>query len=58
MTVQDQNGLTILDRDEYMRPETNMQSLGALKPSFKDMGESMPGFDKVALMRYPASAPD
>ena len=53
MTVRDQNGLTILDRDEYMRPETNMQSLGALKPSFKDMGEAMPGFDKVALMRYP-----
>ena len=53
MTVQDQNGLTILDRDEYMRPETNMQSLRALKPSFKDMGETMPGFDKVALMRYP-----
>jgi acetyl-CoA C-acetyltransferase len=53
MTVRDQNGLTILDRDEYMRPETNMQSLGALKPSFEDMGEAMPGFDKVALMRYP-----
>ena len=53
MSVRDQNGLTILDRDEYMRPETNMQSLGALKPSFKDMGEAMPGFDKVALMRYP-----
>jgi acetyl-CoA C-acetyltransferase len=53
MTVRDQNGLTILDRDEYMRPETNMQSLGSLKPSFKDMGEAMPGFDKVALMRYP-----
>ena len=53
MTVRDQNGLTILDRDEYMRPETNMQSLGALKPSFKDIGEAMPGFDKVALMRYP-----
>ena len=53
MTVRDQNGLTILDRDEYIRPKTNMQSLGALKPSFKDMGEAMPGFDKVALMRYP-----
>ena len=53
MTVRDQNGLTILDRDEYMRPKTNMQSLGSLKPSFKDMGEAMPGFDKVALMRYP-----
>ena len=53
MTVRDQNGLMILDRDEYMRPTTTMQSLGALKPSFKDMGEAMPGFDKVALMRYP-----
>ena len=51
--VRDQNGLVILDHDEYMRPTTNMQSLGALKPAFKDMGESMPGFDKVALMKYP-----
>ncbi|MEM6635500.1 MAG: acetyl-CoA C-acetyltransferase [Pseudomonadota bacterium] len=51
--VQDQNGLTILDRDEYMRPGTDMQGLGALKPSFKDMGEVMPGFDAVALMKYP-----
>ncbi|WP_296762845.1 acetyl-CoA C-acetyltransferase [Sediminimonas sp.] len=53
LTVRDQNGLPILDRDEYMRPDTDMQSLGALKPSFKDMGESMPGFDKVAQLRYP-----
>ena len=51
--VQDQNGLAILDRDEYMRPSTDMQGLGALKPSFKDMGETMPGFDAVALMKYP-----
>ncbi len=53
VTVRDQNGLPILDHDEYMRPGTDMQSLGALKASFKDMGESMPGFDKIALMRYP-----
>ncbi|MFU8882120.1 MAG: acetyl-CoA C-acetyltransferase [Rhodobacterales bacterium] len=53
MPVRDQNGLTILGHDEFMRPQTDMQSLGALKPSFKDMGESMPGFDKVALMKYP-----
>ncbi|MCB2128433.1 MAG: acetyl-CoA C-acetyltransferase [Rhodobacteraceae bacterium] len=53
VTIRDQNGLPILDRDEYMRPGTDMQSLGALKPSFKDMGEVMPGFDKVALMKYP-----
>lgn len=51
--VTDINGLTILDRDEYMRPQTDMQSLGALKASFKDMGEVMPGFDKVAMMKYP-----
>ncbi|PIV76286.1 MAG: acetyl-CoA acetyltransferase [Rhodobacteraceae bacterium CG17_big_fil_post_rev_8_21_14_2_50_65_11] len=53
VVVHDQNGLPILDRDEHMRPETDMQSLGGLKPSFKDMGETMPGFDAVALMKYP-----
>ncbi len=53
ITVRDQNGLPILSTDEYMRPQTDMQSLGALKPAFKDMGEVMPGFDKVALMKYP-----
>ncbi len=51
--VTDQNGLTILATDEYMRPQTDMQSLGALKASFKDMGEVMPGFDKIAMMKYP-----
>ena len=51
--VSDQNGIAILDRDEYMRPGTDMQSLGGLKPAFKDMGEVMPGFDAVALMKYP-----
>ncbi|MGB8621176.1 MAG: acetyl-CoA C-acetyltransferase [Paracoccaceae bacterium] len=53
ITVRDRNGLPILDRDEHMRPGTDMQSLGALKPSFKEMGEAMPGFDKVAIMKYP-----
>ncbi|MBR9840005.1 MULTISPECIES: acetyl-CoA C-acetyltransferase [Salipiger] len=53
ITVRDQNGVAILDRDEYMRPGTDMQSLGALKPSFKEMGEVMPGFDQLALMKYP-----
>ncbi len=51
--VHDVNGLPILEHDEYMRPETDMQSLGGLKPSFKDMGESMPGFDKIAILKYP-----
>ncbi|WP_102222857.1 acetyl-CoA C-acetyltransferase [Acidimangrovimonas sediminis] len=53
MTVRDVNGLPILSHDEYMRPGTDMQTLGALKPSFKDIGEQMPGFDKVAIMKYP-----
>jgi acetyl-CoA C-acetyltransferase len=47
------NGLTILDHDEYMRPGTDMQALGALNPSFQQIGEMMPGFDKIALMKYP-----
>jgi acetyl-CoA C-acetyltransferase len=51
--VTDQNGLTILAHDEFMRPDTDMQKLGALDASFKAMGEVMPGFDKVALMKYP-----
>lgn len=53
ITVRDINGLEILSYDEFIRPGTDMQALGALKPSFKDMGEMMPGFDKVALLRYP-----
>lgn len=53
VAIKDQNGLPILERDEYMRPGTDMQALGALKPAFKDQGEVMPGFDKVALMKYP-----
>ena len=53
ITVKDQNGIPILDRDEHMRPEADMQALGALKASFADMGEKMPGFDAVAMLRYP-----
>jgi len=51
--VKDVIGETLLDHDEHMRPETTMQSLGALKPSFAAMGEEMPGFDAIALIRYP-----
>ena len=53
ITVTDQNGLTILDHDEYMRPGTDMQALGALNASFQQMGEVMPGFDAVAKLKYP-----
>ncbi len=51
--VLDQSGLTILDHDEYMRPGTTLDDLAKLKPAFKDMGEAMPGFDKVAMLKYP-----
>ena len=52
VSLKDQNGLTILQNDEMIR-KTDMQSLGSLRPSFKDMGEVMPGFDKIGIMRYP-----
>ena len=50
--IKDQNGLTILDRDEHMRPDTDMQALASLNPSFAAVGE-MGGFDAVAVQRYP-----
>jgi acetyl-CoA C-acetyltransferase len=50
--VKDVNGLTILAKDEHMRPTTTMQTLAALQPSFVQMGE-MAGFDAVAVQRYP-----
>ena len=50
--VKDVNGLVILARDEHLRPGTDMQSLGALKPSFTLVGE-MGGFDAVAIQAHP-----
>ncbi len=50
--VKDINGITILDRDEHMRPTTDMQSLASLNPSFEMMG-SMGGFDAVAIQAHP-----
>ena len=50
--VRDINGLTMLDRDEHMRPAADMQSLAALKPSFAMMGEQG-GFDAVAIQAHP-----
>jgi len=52
IAVKDCNGLTILAKDEHMRPSTTMQTLAALQPSFVQMGE-MAGFDAVAVQRYP-----
>ena len=50
--VTDVNGLTLLDRDEHVRPDTNMQALAALKPSFAFFAEQG-GFDAVAIQAYP-----
>ena len=50
--VRDVNGLTILARDEHMRPATDMQSLAALKPSFVMMAEQG-GFAAVAIQAHP-----
>ena len=50
MPVKDINGLTILAKDEHMRPTTTMQTLASLQPSFVQMGE-MAGFDAVAVQR-------
>jgi len=50
--VKDVNGLTILAKDEHMRPGTTMQSLAALQPSFAQIGE-LGGFDAVAIQAHP-----
>jgi len=52
LTVTDVNKLPILDRDEHMRPTTDMQSLASLKPSFVQMGE-FGGFDAVGIQAHP-----
>jgi acetyl-CoA C-acetyltransferase len=50
--VKDVNGLTILAKDEHMRPTTSMQSLAQLQPSFVQIGE-FGGFDAVAVQAHP-----
>ncbi|CAJ0704721.1 acetyl-CoA C-acetyltransferase [Ralstonia holmesii] len=50
--VRDQNGLTMLDRDEMIRPQTTVDTLAQLKPSFAELGEQY-GFDAVIRQRYP-----
>jgi acetyl-CoA C-acetyltransferase len=49
--VVDQNGLTVLDHDEHMRPESTVETLGKLPASFAAIGD-MGGFDAVALQKY------
>jgi acetyl-CoA C-acetyltransferase len=50
--VKDINGLTLLAKDEHMRPQTSMQSLAQLQPAFVQIGE-VGGFDAVALQAHP-----
>jgi acetyl-CoA C-acetyltransferase len=50
--VNDINGLPLLERDEHPRPDTNMQALASLNPSFEIMGQ-MGGFDAVAIQAHP-----
>lgn len=52
LPVKDVNGITLLAKDEHMRPTTTMQSLAQLQPSFVQMGE-MAGFDAVAVQSHP-----
>jgi acetyl-CoA C-acetyltransferase len=50
--ISDINGLPILAKDEHMRPQTSMQGLAALQPSFAALG-AMAGFDAVAIQAHP-----
>ena len=50
--VKDSIGVTMLDRDEHMRPGTTLDDLAALKPSFEMMGRNF-GFDAVAIQKHP-----
>jgi len=49
--VRDQNGMTVLDHDELIRPDTSVEGLAGLKPSFAQIGQDA-GFDDVALEKY------
>ena len=48
--VKDYNGLTILERDDFIKPESTMEGLGKLKASFEMMGGM--GFDDIILRKY------
>jgi len=50
--IKDTLGMTLLDRDEHVRPGTTVEGLGELRPAFVIPGEQA-GFDAVALQRYP-----
>lgn len=49
--VTDENGLMILERDDFIKPNSSVESLGELRASFEKMGQF--GYDAVALAKYP-----
>lgn len=56
--VKDPEGAVLLDNESYLRPETNLEGLSALKPAFAEMGATPVGprgetLDQIALARYP-----
>ena len=50
--IKDRLGMTLLDKDEHMRPGTSAEDLAGLKAAFVIPGEQA-GFDAVALQKYP-----
>lgn len=52
--VKDANGLMVLEKDEFIKPDSTLEILGSLKPSFETMGNA--GLDDVAMRRYPEVA--
>lgn len=50
--IKDVNGLPIIDKDEMIRPDSSVETLSKLRPSFQMMGEQG-GFDNLALQKYP-----
>ncbi|NUT83638.1 acetyl-CoA C-acetyltransferase [Pseudomonas brassicacearum] len=50
VAVRDQNGIVLLDQDEFIRADSTLEGLGKLKPSFEAMGQM--GFDGTALRVY------
>ena len=49
--VRDRNGMVVLDHDEFIKPESTVEGLAKLRPSFAGIGEQG-GFDAVALEKY------
>lgn len=48
--VLDKNGITILERDDFIKPDTTMEILGGLRASFEEMGKY--GFDDIVMNKY------